>query len=188
MAEMGGVLPPRSEQHAACLSASFRRGQSSRLASRCSARRHSSAVRTLSWFSPSGSLLRIECRPNGGHERCLRGVIGPQIVTHTMNLWRPYLFTSPFQIQASATAKAALALVGVRLPRPAPDDLSRRPLIVILSQPRFISAVTCGAVSYLQMNLVITTAPLAMRLSGDTQEDANLGLQWHVIAMAIPKN
>jgi len=49
-----------------------------------------------------------------------------------------------------------------------------------------VIAVICGAVSYLLMNFVMTAAPLAMRLCGHAQEDANLGLQWHVIAMYGP--
>lgn len=115
------------------------------------------------------------------------GVIGPQLVTHTMNLWPPYLFAATFLAQAAVAAVAALVLSGVRLPRPTPEEHSGgRPLAVILRQPRFIIAVVCGAVSYLLMNFVMTAAPLAMRLCGHAQEDANLGLQWHVIAMYGP--
>ncbi|MDP4006354.1 MFS transporter [Methylobacterium sp. NEAU K] len=115
------------------------------------------------------------------------GVIGPQLVTFTMNLWPPYLFAATFVAQAVVAAVAALVLSGVRLPRPAAEDISRgRPMAVILCQPRFIIAVICGAVSYLLMNFVMTAAPLAMRLCGHAQEDANLGLQWHVIAMYGP--
>ena len=44
----------------------------------------------------------------------------------------------------------------------------------------------CGVVSYLQMNFIMTAAPLAMRLCGLPQESSNLGLQWHVIAMYAP--
>src|SRR5919199_1160260 len=36
------------------------------------------------------------------------------------------------------------------------------------------------------MNFLMTAAPLAMRLCGLPQEAANLGLQWHVIAMYAP--
>ncbi len=53
-------------------------------------------------------------------------------------------------------------------------------------QPQFITAVTCGVVSYLLMNFLMTSAPLAMRLCGLPQESANLGVQWHVIAMYVP--
>ena len=47
-------------------------------------------------------------------------------------------------------------------------------------------AVACGVVSYLLMNFLMTAAPLAMQLCGLSQESANLGLQWHVIAMYAP--
>jgi MFS family permease len=47
-------------------------------------------------------------------------------------------------------------------------------------------AVACGVVSYMLMNLVMTSAPLAMRLCGLSQATANLGIQWHVIAMYAP--
>jgi MFS family permease len=36
------------------------------------------------------------------------------------------------------------------------------------------------------MNLVMTSAPLAMRLCGLSQAVSNLGIQWHVIAMYAP--
>lgn len=115
------------------------------------------------------------------------GVIGPQLVTHTMNLWPPYLFAATFLAQAAVAVLAAVVLAGVRLPRPTAEDLGGgRPLAAILAQPRFIIAVVCGAVSYLLMNFVMTAAPLAMHLCGHAQEDANLGLQWHVIAMYGP--
>src|SRR5262249_26117974 len=61
-----------------------------------------------------------------------------------------------------------------------------RPLGAILRQPRFITAVVCGIVSYTLMNFIMTAAPLAMRLCGLSQESSNLGLQWHIIAMYGP--
>jgi MFS family permease len=61
-----------------------------------------------------------------------------------------------------------------------------RPLSVIARQPRFITAVICGVVSYLLMNFLMTAAPLAMQMCGLSQEASNLGLQWHVIAMYAP--
>jgi MFS family permease len=61
-----------------------------------------------------------------------------------------------------------------------------RPLGEIARQPRFVAAVVCGAVSYMLMTLLMTSAPLAMKLCGLPQEMANLGLQWHVIGMYGP--
>lgn len=115
------------------------------------------------------------------------GVIGPQLVTHTMNLWAPYLFAATYVGQAAVAALSAFILVGVKLPMPsAAEQTGGRPLGEIVRQPRFILAVICGIVSYLLMNFLMTAAPLAMKFCGLSQESANLGLQWHVIAMYGP--
>lgn len=115
------------------------------------------------------------------------GVIGPQLVTYTMNLWPPYLFAATYLAQAAVAALSALVLAGVRLPMPTAAEIAGgRPLGTIVRQPRFVTAVICGVVSYLLMNYIMTAAPLAMRLCGLSQEVANLGVQWHVIAMYAP--
>jgi predicted MFS family arabinose efflux permease len=115
------------------------------------------------------------------------GVIGPQLVTHTMNLWAPHLFAATFVGQAAVAALSAVILAGVELPPLTAAHLGAgRPLAIIARQPHFILAVICGVVSYLLMNFLMTAAPLAMKFCGLSQESANLGLQWHVIAMYAP--
>lgn len=114
-------------------------------------------------------------------------VIGPQLVTLTMDWWPPYLFAATFLAQGLIAALSALVLLGVRLPKPSPEAMSGgRPLAVIVKQPRFIAAVLCGAVSNMLMNFIMTAAPLAMHLCGHSQQASDLGLQWHVIAMYAP--
>lgn len=115
------------------------------------------------------------------------GVIGPQLVTYTMYLWMPYMFAATFIAQAAVAALSAFILLGVRLPAPTAAEIAGgRPLGVIARQPRFVTAVICGVVSYFLMNFLMTAAPLAMRICGLSQESSNLGLQWHVIAMYAP--
>jgi predicted MFS family arabinose efflux permease len=115
------------------------------------------------------------------------GVIGPQLVTYTMDLWPPYLFAATFIGQAAVAALSAILLAGVDLPKPAMTDLrAGRPLATIARQPRFMLAMICGVISYLLMNFLMTAAPLAMKFRGHSQAAANLGLQWHVIAMYAP--
>jgi predicted MFS family arabinose efflux permease len=115
------------------------------------------------------------------------GVIGPQLVTYTMDLWQPYLFAATFLAQAAVAMVSALVLLGVRVPMPTAAEVAGgRPLGAIVRQPRFITAVICGVVSYTLMNFIMTAAPLAMRLCGLPQETSNLGLQWHIIAMYAP--
>ena len=61
-----------------------------------------------------------------------------------------------------------------------------RPLLEIVRQPRFIAAAICGIVSYPMMNLVMTSAPLAMKMCGLSVSDSNFGIQWHIVAMYGP--
>jgi MFS family permease len=115
------------------------------------------------------------------------GVIGPQLVTYTMDLWQPYLFAATYLAQAAVAALSFVVLAGVHLPMPtAAETGGSRPLAVIVLQPRFIGAVACGVVAYLLMNFLMTAAPLAMKFCNLSQQSANLGLQWHVIAMYGP--
>lgn len=117
------------------------------------------------------------------------GAVGPQLVNWTMDLWPPHTFVPSFMAQAGVAAIAAIVLLGVRLPAAAVEGdqpAAGRPLAVIARQPRFIAAVSCGAVSYLVMNFIMTAAPLAMHLHGHPQTASNSALQWHVIAMYAP--
>ena len=115
------------------------------------------------------------------------GVLGPQLVSWTMDLWAPYLFAVSFLAQAVVALIAMAVLSGVDAPKPAPADLAGgRPLMEIARQPKFIAAVLCGVVSYSMMNLVMTSAPLAMKMCGHPISDSNFGLQWHMVAMFGP--
>jgi MFS family permease len=115
------------------------------------------------------------------------GLLGPQLVEWTMNIWQPYLFAFSFLVQAAVALVAMAIVAGVDLPKPAAADLhGGRPLLEIVRQPRFMAAALCGVVAYPVMNLVMTSAPLAMKMCGLTVSDSNFGLQWHIVAMYGP--
>ncbi|MDB5504622.1 MAG: transporter [Tardiphaga sp.] len=115
------------------------------------------------------------------------GVLGPQLVQWTMDIWPPYLFAFSFAAQAVVALVAMALLTTVDAPKPAPADLhGGRPLLDIARQPRFIAAAICGVVSYSMMNLVMTSAPLAMKICGLSLTDSNFGIQWHIVAMYGP--
>jgi MFS family permease len=115
------------------------------------------------------------------------GVLGPQLVQWTMDVWPPYLFAFSFVMQALVALIAMATLAGVDAPRPAPSDLHLgRPLLEIARQPRFIAAALCGVIAYPTMNLVMTSAPLAMQMCGLSVSDSNFGIQWHIVAMYGP--
>jgi MFS family permease len=149
------------------------------------------AAVVLSFRFAAADCVPLELRPRalsavmaGG---VFSGVIGPQLVTYTMELWQPHLFAATFLAQAAVAAVSALVLLGVRVPMPTAAEVAGgRPLGAIVRQPRFITALICGVVSYTLMNFIMTAAPLAMLLCGLSQESSNLGLQWHIIAMYGP--
>ncbi|KZK99488.1 Major Facilitator Superfamily protein [Pseudovibrio sp. Ad5] len=118
----------------------------------------------------------------------LAGVVGPQTVILTQGMFEPFLFVGTY------LAQAVLMLIGLFfvafLEIPLPPKMEKhergRPLLEILKQQKFFVAVGCGMISYAIMNLIMTSAPLAMVACGLTNSDAALGIQWHVIAMFAP--
>jgi MFS family permease len=112
---------------------------------------------------------------------------GPQLVQWTMDFWPPYLFAVSFLAQTVVALVAMAVLATVDAPKPAAADFSGgRPLLEIVRQRSFIAAALCGTVAYTMMNLLMTSAPLAMKFCGLTISDSNFGIQWHIIAMYAP--
>jgi len=114
--------------------------------------------------------------------------LGPQLVIITKDLMPPYLFAASYVAQAAVAVCAVLVLSLVRAPaRIAQRAVApARRLAEIARQPRFIVAATCGVASYSLMNLMMTSAPLAMVDCGHSVGNAALGIQWHVLAMFAP--
>jgi cyanate permease len=114
-------------------------------------------------------------------------VIGPQLVIFTKDLLPPYMFAASYLGQSACALLAALVLMFVKVPplAEARHDNSR-PLFEIVRSSRFIVAVACGMASYAMMNMLMTSAPLAMVGCGHSVTDATLGIQWHVLAMYAP--
>jgi len=117
----------------------------------------------------------------------LAGVIGPMLVTGTMNLWPPHTFAFTFIAQALVAVISGFILLGVTPAEPvAAIKAAGRPLREIVRQPGFARTIFSGAVTYMIMNFLMTAAPLSMHMHGISQQASNLGIQWHVIAMYGP--
>jgi predicted MFS family arabinose efflux permease len=114
-------------------------------------------------------------------------VIGPQLVIFTKDLLSPYLFAASYLGQSACALAAAFVLQFVKVPPLAASRHDKvRPLGEIARSSRFIVAVACGIASYGMMNMVMTSAPLAMVGCGHSITEATLGIQWHVLAMYAP--
>jgi MFS family permease len=137
-----------------------------------------------------------ECVPNAERHRALAtvlaggvaaGVVGGQLVNVTMSLVPAHIFVGTYLASSVAALLSAAVLSGIKLPSLRRHDADRgRPLGEIVRQPLFISAAICGIVSYLLMNFLMTSAPLAMHLHGHHQSAADDVIQWHVVAMYLP--
>ena len=125
------------------------------------------------------------------------GVLGPQLVTATMNQWPPHAYAATYLCAAAVSVLSALVLRGVRFaggpatPAAVGATLSAppatsRPIRDVVRQPRFVVAMLCGVVSYMLMNFMMTSAPLAMELCGLPREYSNYGIELHVVAMYLP--
>ncbi len=120
----------------------------------------------------------------------MAGIIGSTVVIATKDWWVPHLFAATFIAQSALAVLAGLVLTQLRSPPPMPRKERRlnpgRPLSEIARQPLFIAAVSCGVVSYVIMNLVMTSAPIAMVGCGHSVTQSTLGIQWHVLGMYAP--
>ncbi len=117
------------------------------------------------------------------------GVIGPQLVILTKDAWPAYLFAGTYLAQSACALLAAIVLAFLKIPKLSSATRSfaaGRPLSEIVLKPRFIVAATCGLASYAMMNLLMTSAPLAMVMCNHSVGEAALGIQWHVIGMYAP--
>lgn len=118
-------------------------------------------------------------------------ILGPQIVIFTRELFAPVMFAGSFAaiIALAAVGAVILSFLKVRDRAEAHDAVSQadaRPLLEIVTQPRFAAALVCAVGSYALMTFVMTGAPLAMVGCGFSPDEATLGISWHVMAMFGP--
>ena len=114
-------------------------------------------------------------------------IIGPQLVIFTKDILSPHIFAASYLGQSACALLAAIVLMFVKVPPVQPKRIeSSRPLGEIARTPRFVVAVACGVTSFAMMNMIMTSAPLAMVGCGHSVTDATLGIQWHVLAMYSP--
>ena len=116
------------------------------------------------------------------------GIVGPQLVTWTMDLWPIHVYAVTYIAAAAVALFSAIVLAGGRFQHyeQASQRAAARPVAEILRQPQLIVAMLCGLVSYMMMNFMMTSAPLAMELCGIPRVYSNYGIEMHIVAMYVP--
>lgn len=98
-------------------------------------------------------------------------------------------YTGSFLLMTLVSLGAAVLLLGLRVPRPAPraaDADSGRPLLAIISQPAYAVALFGAATGGGVMILAMTATPLAMTHHHHSLPDTALVIQLHVLGMFLP--
>ncbi|OFZ97820.1 MAG: MFS transporter, partial [Betaproteobacteria bacterium RIFCSPLOWO2_02_FULL_62_17] len=115
------------------------------------------------------------------------GVLGPSTSRYTVDLVGPRFVGAYLVLIAFALIIIAL-LSRTRIPTPsaAEQAATGRPLREIMRQPKFIVAVTSGAVGYGVMNFLMVSSPIAMGVCGHPYGDAAFVISSHVVAMFAP--
>ncbi|WJS85684.1 MFS transporter [Paracoccus sp. TOH] len=113
---------------------------------------------------------------------------GPLLVRLTADLTAiPFLATYAAIIGLNLLGPAIFAFLDIpRPPAPAGGHAEGRPLGALLRVPQITVAMICGMVSYALMNLVMTSAPLAVVGCGFATADAANIVSGHVLAMFAP--
>lgn len=115
------------------------------------------------------------------------GVLGPTVSRFTVDFFDTRFVGAYLALIAFALITIGL-LSRIRIPNPsaAEQAATGRPLREIARQPKFIVAVTSGAIGFGVMNFLMVSAPIAMGVCGHPYGDATLVISSHVVAMFAP--
>lgn len=118
----------------------------------------------------------------------IAGFIGPQIASHSKDLFLPYVYLGPYLAIIGLGVMALIFISFVKIPhlKTQSHDEPARPLKEIITQPTAMVAIASAMIGYAGMSFVMTATPLAMIGCGLTPTDSFNVISWHVVAMFGP--
>ncbi|MEC9185620.1 MAG: MFS transporter [Pseudomonadota bacterium] len=114
--------------------------------------------------------------------------VGPQLATVSIDLFEPVKFAGGYAAIMVIILVSICVMQFVQIPRPSAAERSRsgRPLLEIISQPKFVVALMSSMFGYAAMILMMTATPLAMQFCGHGFGDTAFVIQWHMVGMFAP--
>ena len=114
--------------------------------------------------------------------------IGPNLANWSKNWITDATFAGSIACVIILMLISIILQSGLRIPTPKVDPLSTagRPLLKIMSQPKFLVAMICGTLGYACMTFIMTATPLAMHAYAHSFPSTAFVIQWHVFAMFAP--
>ena len=112
---------------------------------------------------------------------------GPNIARVTQGIG-PLPFMASYLALFGLSLAALLLVTRFALPPVIVADAQGhgRPLLEIVRQPVFLTALAGSSVGYAVMVMVMTATPMAMQICGESLGSAATVIQWHVLGMFVP--
>lgn len=112
---------------------------------------------------------------------------GPNIARVTQGIG-PTPFAVSFLVMIALGLVAFWLVAGLEIPPATAAEMTgpARPMLEIMKQPVFLTALMGSVVGYAMMIMVMTATPLAMQTCGHPVGAAATVIQWHVLGMFVP--
>ncbi len=114
--------------------------------------------------------------------------IGPELGVLTKDMLAPATFAGCYAALIGIALVKMAVLANLRIPRPSVAERTAqgRPLLVIITQPRYLIALACSMVGWGVMVLMMSATPIAMQACNHAFDDTAFVIQWHVVGMYAP--
>lgn len=112
---------------------------------------------------------------------------GPNIARVTQGVG-PVPFMAAYLALFVVSVLALLIVTRINIPPVVVSEVHgpARPLLEIMRQPVFLTALIGSSVGYAVMIMVMTATPLAMQMCGQSLGSSATVIQWHVLGMFVP--
>lgn len=112
---------------------------------------------------------------------------GPGIARVTQGIG-PVPFMAAYLALFAVSVLALLIVTRIDIPPVVVSEVHgpARPLMEIMRQPVFLTALIASSVGYAVMIMVMTATPLAMQMCGQSLGASATVIQWHVLGMFVP--
>jgi MFS family permease len=113
--------------------------------------------------------------------------LGPEIARNSVDLVPDALYAGCFFTASFVQVFSLIFVSGVKIPKPAQQSYTGRPIGVFLRMPVFLIGMLCAALGYALMSYLMTATPLQVVNVSQLGTSANATIiQWHVVAMFAP--
>jgi MFS family permease len=134
---------------------------------------------------PENKSIAISWVLTGG---VVAAIAGTLIASNTANYFSPFMFAGSYAAAVILALINFAVVATLQIPKPTAEEVAgpQRSWGELLRQPRLIVAMASAIIAYALMNLMMTAAPVAMKMCGFDVSASSWVIQWHVLGMFVP--